>query len=82
MCEMYHVFNSTTCAEKYSKLPDCLSELELAYEWNTVDNRYAAMETCFALIEGDLHDVVREDIRKNVSQPRGLLPSLHCTGGG
>ncbi|TFK38874.1 Alpha/Beta hydrolase protein [Crucibulum laeve] len=45
-------FNATWCEHIVAGLPHCLDELQLSYEQPTVDNKWNAMEECYALLDG------------------------------
>ncbi|VDC06649.1 unnamed protein product [Peniophora sp. CBMAI 1063] len=63
-CELHSVYNETTCAEMYAKLPGCLEELDYALQNSTVETRTHAQDICIELAIGDRHGTMSEDIRK------------------
>ncbi|KAJ6493020.1 alpha/beta-hydrolase [Mycena sanguinolenta] len=71
------MYNTSTCAEMYQRLPNCLDSIRLAEQvpgWS-VERRAAAHDMCWGLRGGDMHGTVGEDVRKkDKDDPLGCLP--------
>jgi hypothetical protein len=61
------IFNTTQCAQSYEYLPSLIQAIRLAYDVPTVDNRLKGEYAMAQLESGDLHGVMRENIRKKVN---------------
>lgn len=66
-CVKHNLYNTTTCQEKYTELPACIEKIEIAYANPTLQNRVDAHHLCGNMANGDMHGIVREDIRITVN---------------
>ncbi|KAJ7156963.1 alpha/beta-hydrolase [Mycena crocata] len=77
-CELHSVYDETTCADMYAKLPECLDLVELSLQYTGLGEaasnaRRAARETCnYIAWSGDTHGVVVEDVRRTCREEDSL----------
>ncbi|KZV74021.1 alpha/beta-hydrolase [Peniophora sp. CONT] len=64
-CELHSLYNATTCAELYSKLPECLDTISMAFQDSTVHNRRLADETCSRLQVPGQNGTLAENINRH-----------------
>ncbi|KAJ6493016.1 alpha/beta-hydrolase [Mycena sanguinolenta] len=74
------MYNTSTCAEMYQRLPNCLDSIRFAEQvpgWS-VERRAAAHDMCWGMRGGDMHGTVGEVVRKKCIEdeddPLGCLP--------
>ena len=59
----------------YALQPLCMERIQFAYERPTVENRVQALKSCFAMLGGDTHGKVMENVDKRV---RGFFRELNA----
>ncbi|KAF8877885.1 alpha/beta-hydrolase [Infundibulicybe gibba] len=71
-CAGGHGYNSTTCSELYSYLPECLDSIEHSYQIQSAESRVQALKLCRRLAMGDMHGVVTEDTRRTCNETEDI----------
>lgn len=70
-CELHSFYNSTTCADLYGKLPECLDAISMAFQNSTVHNRRAAAHSCFRLHLAGQNGTMTENIHRQCEYSGG-----------